>query len=316
MLNIIGERLNTYPDATITLTGCNSNTAEESGNLALSEQRAKTVSDYLINVWKVDPIRIKIVKRALPLIASNITKEDGIAENRRVEISSNDYRIVEPIFIQDTLRKVFPPILKFTTSNKLTFKSKKWSIDAISNDRFLESYSGTEQLDVTRLWNINQDQEALALIENSVQYIDKAENKDKDKFASSKIHILPVKLVSLADKERMKTLDTLVNVYNLILFDFDKPQLNSNNKKIAEFINSETPESANVLVTGYTDRIGDDDYNLNLSTQRAKFAAAAIKAKQKKYRGVGESELLYDNDLPEGRFYCRTVQILVKYIDK
>lgn len=316
MLNIIGERLNTYPEATITLTGCNSNTDEEKGNLNLSEERAKVVADYLVNIWKIDQSRITIVKRALPLIESNPTNEDGIAENRRVEIASNDFRIVEPIFIEDTLRKVYPPILKFTTTNKLTFEEKKWSIDAMSNDRFLESYAGKEPLDVSRYWNINQDQEALALIENNVQYIAKAENKDEDKFASSKIHSLPIKLTSLADKERMRTFDTLVNVYNLILFDFDQPQLNSNNKKIADFINTETPDNAIVLVTGYTDRIGEDDYNMNLSIQRAKFAAAAITAKEKKYHGVGETELLYDNDLPEGRFYCRTVQIVVKYIDK
>ncbi|MEI6089532.1 MAG: DUF6588 family protein [bacterium] len=316
MLNIIGKRLTMYPEAKITLTGCNSNTAEEKGNLTLSEDRANVVSNYLVNVWKIDPTRISIIKRALPLNESNPTNEDGIAENRRVEITASDFRVVEPIFIEDTLRKVYPPIIKFTTTNKLTFKEKKWSIDAISNDRFLESFTGTEPLDVSRLWNINQDQEALALILNDVQYIAKADNKEKDKFASSKLHSLPVQLTSLADKERRKTLDTLVNVYNLILFDFDQPQLNSNNKKIADFINSETPADANVLVTGYTDRIGEDDYNLNLSTQRAKFAAAAIKAKEKKYRGAGETELLYDNDLPEGRFYCRTVQVIVKYIDK
>jgi outer membrane protein OmpA-like peptidoglycan-associated protein len=316
VLNIIGERLNLYPQATITLTGCNSNIDEEKGNLNLSEQRAKVVSDYLVNVWKVDMSRITIVKRALPLNESNVTKEDGIAENRRVEIAASDYRVVEPIFIEDTLRKVFPPILKFTTTNKLTFQEKKWSIDAMSNDRFLESYAGTELLNVNRLWNINQDQEALALIKNNIQYIAKAENKDKDKFASSTIKVLPVQLTSLSDKEKRKTMDTLVNVYNLILFDFDQPQLNSNNKKIADFINTETPTDAIVSVTGYTDRIGEDAYNLNLSTQRAKYAAAAIKAKEKKYRGAGESELLYDNDLPEGRFYCRTVQIVVKYIDK
>ncbi len=316
VLNIIGKRLSMYPDANITLTGCNSNTGEEKGNLVLSEERAKVISNYLVDVWKVDMSRITIVKRGLPLNESNPTNEDGIVENRRVEIVSSDYRVVEPIFIEDTLRKAFPPILKFTTTNKLTFAEKKWSIDAISNDRFLESFSGTEPLNVSRLWNINQDQEALALIENNIQYLAKAENKDKDLFASSKINSLPVELTSLADKERMKTLDTLVNVYNLILFDFDQPQLNSNNKKIADFINTETPPDAIVLVTGYTDRIGEDAYNLNLATQRAKFAAAAIKAKEKKYRGAGESELLYDNDLPEGRFYCRTVQIVVKYIDK
>jgi hypothetical protein len=31
-----------------------------------------------------------------------------------------------------------------------------------------------------------------------------------------------------------------------------------------------------------------------------------------KGEGVGNAELLFNNDIPEGRFYCRTVNIVVK----
>jgi hypothetical protein len=31
-----------------------------------------------------------------------------------------------------------------------------------------------------------------------------------------------------------------------------------------------------------------------------------------RHEGVGESTLLYPNDSPEGRFYCRTVQVLIE----
>ncbi|HRS02270.1 MAG TPA: OmpA family protein, partial [Bacteroidota bacterium] len=62
----------------------------------------------------------------------------------------------------------------------------------------------------------------------------------------------------------------------------------------------------------HTDRIGDDSYNLKLSDARAKSTAAVLKNKNVEAYGVGEQNLLYDNTTPEGRFYCRTVQVIVK----
>jgi outer membrane protein OmpA-like peptidoglycan-associated protein len=64
--------------------------------------------------------------------------------------------------------------------------------------------------------------------------------------------------------------------------------------------------------------MGEADYNQKLSERRAAsvhdllrefLPNAAIRSE-----GVGESQLLFDNTLPEGRFYCRTVQILVETI--
>ena len=33
-------------------------------------------------------------------------------------------------------------------------------------------------------------------------------------------------------------------------------------------------------------------------------------------RGLGEIDLLFNNDIPEGRFYCRTVNVMVETIMK
>ena len=55
---------------------------------------------------------------------------------------------------------------------------------------------------------------------------------------------------------------------------------------------------------------GNDDFNLRLSTQRAQAVAKALDHPNVIARGVGETILLYSNDTPEGRFYCRTVDII------
>jgi outer membrane protein OmpA-like peptidoglycan-associated protein len=53
------------------------------------------------------------------------------------------------------------------------------------------------------------------------------------------------------------------------------------------------------------------EYNRNLAGSRAKATASAIGTPNATIQGIGSSELLYDNDVPEGRFYCRTVTIFV-----
>ena len=64
--------------------------------------------------------------------------------------------------------------------------------------------------------------------------------------------------------------------------------------------------------------MGLEDRNLKLSGDRANTVVNGIKRNVKaglytvlQGGGVGETQPLYRNDLPEGRFYNRTVQVLV-----
>jgi outer membrane protein OmpA-like peptidoglycan-associated protein len=65
-------------------------------------------------------------------------------------------------------------------------------------------------------------------------------------------------------------------------------------------------------VNGYTDKLGDEEINERISERRARSVARRLNIPGAKVEGLGESELLYDNDLPEGRYYCRTVQIIIE----
>ena len=66
-----------------------------------------------------------------------------------------------------------------------------------------------------------------------------------------------------------------------------------------------------VHVTGYTDRMGDAGHNKTLSLSRARVAADALGFSQIRAQGMGPTAM-YDNNLPEGRFYCRTVDSTVE----
>lgn len=64
------------------------------------------------------------------------------------------------------------------------------------------------------------------------------------------------------------------------------------------------------MVEGYTDRLGDNDYNQELSDNRAEAVGAAFEGNVK-IEGHGEDVKTYNNTLPEGRFYSRRVDITV-----
>ncbi|MFW5702255.1 MAG: OmpA family protein, partial [Bacteroidota bacterium] len=65
-------------------------------------------------------------------------------------------------------------------------------------------------------------------------------------------------------------------------------------------------------IYGYTDRIGEEDVNKRISERRAQAVARRLRIPDAKVEGLGESDLLFDNELPEGRFYCRTVRIIIE----
>ena len=52
--------------------------------------------------------------------------------------------------------------------------------------------------------------------------------------------------------------------------------------------------------------------NKRIATARAEAVYNRLNMKNAQYEGIGEDQLLYDNGLPEGRFYCRTVRIEVE----
>ena len=108
----------------------------------------------------------------------------------------------------------------------------------------------------------------------------------------------------------------------MILFPFGSAKVEDGNAKIVEFIKSEKrlkPESS-VTITGYTDVIGTEQANLKISTDRAKAVQASLgldkagAVREIKVEGRGKQKpLLYENnELPEARFYCRTVVVEVK----
>lgn len=100
-------------------------------------------------------------------------------------------------------------------------------------------------------------------------------------------------------------------ILDQITFDFNKSTLNSESNfildKIADMMKED--KSLRLLITGYTDAVGNKKYNTELSIARAKcvydeLIARGVNPQMLKYRGVGKSvtvaEPREDNDVRKG----------------
>ena len=105
---------------------------------------------------------------------------------------------------------------------------------------------------------------------------------------------------------------------SLIVFEYDESTLSDKNARMMkEFLKKEIGPESRIEITGSTDRLGEVDYNIELSQDRAKAVERFMRSVQSNLniisvKGIGSSRMLFDNTLPEGRYYCRTVSIEVK----
>ncbi len=324
ILNIVGRRMRLYPEAKLKITGCNSDLGPEKRNTALSRNRAEAVKKYLTDVWKIAEDRLILEARNLPeLYSSPIDEPDKTEENRRVELSSDNPKILEYVYLTDIMRTVNPPIVRFLPEVKAEAGLKFWDIQVIQGNKILKEFSseGTElesidwkilsQLD----WNINNDEAVLPSIQQPLEYrlrvIDKRNQEYRTQFK-----FIPIKLLTVQRKKLENLSDKTIDRYSLILFDFDKSDIKGSNRNIVDLIKSRMASNSTVTISGYTDRTGEKEHNQNLSTNRAQSTRSALGVKAQSVEGFGSDVLLYDNNLPEGRFYCRTVDVKVETITK
>ncbi len=103
-----------------------------------------------------------------------------------------------------------------------------------------------------------------------------------------------------------------------VLFDFDKANIRSSERsKLDELarVFSKYPENI-VMIEGHTDSAGTDNYNLNLSEERAQSVAAYLRSQNIDIssltaRGYGESRPVASNATAEGREKNRRVEIKI-----
>jgi len=313
ILNIVGRRMVEKPDATLRIVGCNSSVGAEQNNSDLSKQRAFVVKEYLVNNWQIAESRLILENRMLPETPSKpINDEEKIAENRRVEFYSSKYEILAPISLNDTLRISNPPIARFKLQSNAEAGLKNWELTATQKNAQTNSFNqtGTNILPPYVDWTLNANQKTIPNSNEQIEVnLNLVDTQGQLKNISS---LLPLKYLSIRQKRKERILDKEINRYNLILFEFDKFDIKANNSKIIDLVKENLKDNSVVSITGYTDRTGEAQYNLKLSQNRANATKDALNHKLVIASGKGSNNMLFNNDIPEGRFYCRTVDILVE----
>lgn len=310
MLNIIGARLRQYPTATLRITGtADERTPEESA--ALGRRRAESVQLYLGSVWGIDKTRLPVVGRGLPAIPSNPTLPEGAAENRRVELSASDTRIVAPVRLGDVSTVITPPQIEVALDARPRRLVTHWRL-TMSN----ESGSGFfADSGAVLPKNIIIPSDLLLPMQNRNDVAIRLVGTDSLGRTGNTERSLPVRRVTLQQKREQRIQDKLIERYSLLLFDFNQAKLNEDHRTVLQSIARAITPQARVIVSGYTDLVGEETYNAQLAEQRATAVAAELRKNAPNaniiVEAIGESDL-FDNNTPYGRFYSRTVQITIE----
>ncbi len=311
VLNIIGKRMRENPQAVIKITGCNSNTGDERNNRDLSRSRAEKIRNYLRDVWDIDGTRMPIDVRNLPAKPTRDDEPGGSEENRRVEIASDDFRITEPVVTIDTLRIISSYHLRFITEARTPIGIKNWTVHASFDGKELINFAGEGNPKKELDWKLNDKTPNYPRTAGNIFYSMKVTDSLGQSTESTK-NRLPIEQLTIDRKRLERIKDKEFEYYSLILFDFGKHELRAEHRKVIDFIKDRSNDKSKIYIRGYTDAMGDETINKRLSERRARTVADKLKLRNAIVEGIGEDELLYDNTTPEGRFYCRTVQIIIE----
>ncbi len=313
MLNIVGQRLKQYPEATLTVTGTSD--GREAGaeqREVLSLARARSIGDYLFQTWGITN-QVQIESRSSPSVPSSDQYEEGFEENRRVELFSSDPRILAPVVHSrfdefDALRTKQQFGVKLNNEQQ----ARSWTLEISFKNRLLKAQTGTgvppSRLDLPISNEMLEGLGPELATEDSLSATIAVELLDGSSVRAS----CPVPVHVAQNTFEVSRL-------SLIVFDFDRSDISELNKKMMEqFVQTAIKDGSMASITGSTDRLGEARHNKELSQARAEAVHSYMQnlvpdfENYTSVKGIGNSYLPFDNNLPEGRFYCRTVTVEIR----
>ncbi len=317
VLNIIGSRMIEHKNTGIVITGFADPTSEN-GDCELAKNRANEVRNYLMEFWGIKPDRILMTRsdrNCVPEIFTRTQNEYGFADNRQVMITTEDNELLEPIIKNRYIEITEMPVraLEHEVESKPVENVTNWSLNEYQNQNeslFSKEGKGTPELmrqEITESF-VNSLVGGKPLVVSSVV---------KDKYGTvsySEVKIPVQKDTSEFEVQRLTL--AIFKVSGDILRNIDK-------KAIQNFIKN-LRHGDSISVTGYTDQLGEEAYNMNLSSNRAKNVCDYIRqlpdykkhnAEITQCQGVGFTKKppqIYSYELPEERFLSRIVQLEIR----
>lgn len=314
LLHIVGKRMRERPQAQIVITGTTDgrelSTAGERQALAL--KRAQALASVLTATWGIEPSRIAIRTVDKPELASSERYAEGSEENRRAELSSNDPALLAPVAHSRFLEYV--PLQnkqQFSVQVLHPERAAGWDL-SISHGQNLMAFEQGENAPAASI--------DVALEPETLKALGRAMETERSTLQGT-LQIVQDDgsvLQGQCEFPMKKTLNKFeISRLSLIVFDFDRFDISGQNKEMMKrFVADAVKPTSDVSITGSTDRLGEAQYNVELSQARADAVHTYLRTLQPQARvqsvkGTGASTLPYDNNVPEGRYYCRTVSLEV-----
>ncbi len=228
-----------------------------------------------------------------------------------MEISSEVFHITAPIVFSDTVVQLDYPSVVVHPEAIATAGIASWQV-RVDGRTVAQRGVGEVPGGVVRLDSefVRDAGELIAAGADPRQLHVELEVKDRRGEVVRQQTTIPVRTIRTENVVRYGT-----GSYSLILFDFNSAILRAEHLRTIDLVNERTDPHATARVYGFTDRLGPDDLNMQLSDRRARAVAQEVHARIEEVVGRGETQVLYDNALPEGRLYSRSVTIETRLVD-
>jgi len=316
VLNILGDRMQKNPSATITLVGSSEKGSED--GVAMAE----SIKTYLVNVFAINPSRITTKGQSKPNIPSEqpgATLELELLRegDRRVSIESNSPDLLmefqsgpdaplKPVVISPL--QVAPAESYVTITNKGAKETlSSWSVQMTDEQGKVQSFGPYS--------------EDVASIPGKAILGDRPEGDFKVKMIGQNKSGKIIEKETTAHVVLWTPAKTEQGIRYSIIYEFNKSKaIAIYEKYLTDIVTPKIPAGATVIIHGHTDIIGEEAHNVDLSLARANdvkgiLASALSKAGRNDVKfevnGFGEDENKspFENKTPEERFYNRTVVI-------
>jgi outer membrane protein OmpA-like peptidoglycan-associated protein/Mg-chelatase subunit ChlD len=321
LLNIIGHRMRQYPEASITLVGCNANIGEEYGRKDLSKSRVEAVRAYLRYVWGIPVERMMLEVRNLPEAPSTNRIVEGQAENQRVEIRSDHPGMLDTVKSEYVGKR--SGVQQISVIPKISAEAgiRDWKLTLKCGETIIGAFKGTGDLSPSYTLPLEDRHLEKMVKAGRITASLRVTDKENESLVLDDAAVLPVQFIQRKEQLAQKQGYTVREKYALILFDYDSANIKSRNRIIVDRIIGRMQEvpDAKVDIVGHTDNIGKEEYNIKLSERRAKSVKeqfASTHSDHMTMSGDGPRNPLYDNNIPEGRALNRTVTIDLEYEKK
>jgi outer membrane protein OmpA-like peptidoglycan-associated protein len=307
ILNLAGLRLRNDTSLRLTITGTTSGAGKERRNIQLAKNRAQVIARYLYNIWNIDSTRLLIQAKGMPDNPSNNAYPEGMAENRRVELEFSDPRVFEVLTIMDSVLTVKPEQAFVKGELESGTMIDKWRLTIMTDTNYLHESLGMHDTFVGTTLKIEPDKLGKTLDSLRFRYnvVDTA-----GRSRTSSI-VIPISYQQIfINKSIVNTENDNIKRYSLILFDFDESTLIDRNMRVIDAIKAKNNIEI-VSIIGATDRFGDQERNAKLAIERAMSVGKLLNVNP----SIIQSNSTYEgtsNEVPEGRFYNRTVIIEAK----